>query len=78
VTPGTHTCPGLCGRELHSALFACASCTRRLPSDLHAQIVGTFWASDWPAHSRAMTDAMHHLAIELGGRARPTGRGTHR
>jgi hypothetical protein len=70
VTPGTHTCPGLCGRELQSALFACARCTRRLPSELQIRIVATFWGGDWAEHSRAMTDAMHHYTAALRGRRR--------
>ena len=66
----THTCPGLCGRQVGGVLFACPGCTRLLPDELRAAIHATWWAADWPAHSRAMTDALHHFAAQFG-RGRP-------
>lgn len=58
----THTCPGLCGRTNTGVIFACPQCARLLPQDLRVLITTTWWAEDWPAHSRAMADALLWLA----------------
>ena len=75
----THTCPGLCGRIV-DALFACPACTRMLPAEVRTTINTTWWAGDWPAHSRALTDALHWLAGHQHfrpGRPRRTGHRGH-
>lgn len=67
--PHTHTCPGGCGRELFDALCACAWCTPALPAALRHDIALTWLHQDWPAHSRALTDALHHLSAVREHRA---------
>jgi hypothetical protein len=60
----SHTCPGLCGRTITGGLVACPGCTRELPMELRTLITTTWWARDWPAHSRALADALHHYAAQ--------------
>jgi hypothetical protein len=61
----THTCPGLCGRELTGLVFACPWCSPRLPAVLRNAIAQSWWNQDWPAHNRALVDGMHFFAAEI-------------
>lgn len=36
-----HHCPGLCGRDVHNARYACVPCWLRLPAELRAGIIDT-------------------------------------
>lgn len=63
----THSCPGLCGRTVTS-LFTCPTCTRALPAELRTTINTTWWGRDWPAHARALADALHWLAANQHAR----------
>ena len=37
----THRCPGLCGRTVANARYACLHCWGRLPIELRAMIIDT-------------------------------------
>lgn len=55
----SHTCPGCCGKDLpDAALYACRDCTAELPTAMWTHIEDTYDARDWPAHSRALADAL--------------------
>lgn len=63
ATPLTRPCPGRCGREIdRREVFGCLRCNRKLPDELRCRIWVTWWAEDWPAHSRAVADALIYLA----------------
>lgn len=63
MSPHVHTCPGHCGREVFG-VFACASCTRRLPRGIRMEINATYWMADWPAHAQALLAGLHFYAGE--------------
>jgi len=53
----THDCPGGCGRQVFTHMFACRADWYRLPLDLRRPITATY-GRDRDAHLEAMGDAM--------------------
>lgn len=55
--PNTHACPGGCGVQVRSNLFACPSDWYRLPYEIR-KAISTHYRRDPGAHFTAMSDAM--------------------
>jgi hypothetical protein len=69
LTPGTHVCPGGCGRtDIPNRLYACPGCWSRLPRHLQRGITRTV-RSGWSERSEALKAAAEFYAST----ARPEG-----